>query len=676
MKKNIKSVLKYCMILFITVAILFTLMLVSIITIPREKIKENVIESIPTLDSTIELKRPKIERYYTYLHVYADEILLNVIYCIDTTNPMQSMMEAKYYKDNFFPSLEGAIINESNGNTQYMRYWHGSMTIIRPLLTIMNIEQIYYMFAIIIMALVIYLIILFCKRKSYILILALVVGWIMTGSIYVPFCLEYTWAYLIMLIGTIIAIKLENKENGASKINILMFIIGIVTTYFDFLSTETLTFLIPIICVFTIRYKEKRIQSLKQEIKQILLWMFLWFIGYSVMWGIKWLLASLILQVNALDYVVENAIVRLYKSNNERTLILTIINAIKKNFITLYPLYSVKNRKIFAGVFTAIVALTILLRKKNKEDLKTALVLLGIGIIPYIRYIVVSSHSRGHYFFTFRAQLATIMAIIIVIYILIDRKKLTKEINIKEVFIKKLIERKKRKKKMELTILIPALNEEKTIEIVIKKAKKWIQDNKVDAEVLIANNNSIDKTKEIAIKNGARVVDVENKGYGNALWTGIKSALGKYIIMGDADDSYNFLEITEIYNELKNGNDLVIGNRFHNMEKGAMKWSHRYIGTPMLTFLIRKIYKVNIKDVNCGLRGMKKDKIIELNLETTGMEFASEMIIKADQNKLKIKEVPINFYKDKRNHKAHLNTIKDGIRHLKVILKNIRIVCS
>lgn len=227
---------------------------------------------------------------------------------------------------------------------------------------------------------------------------------------------------------------------------------------------------------------------------------------------------------------------------------------------------------------------------------------------------------------------------------------------------------------MDLTILIPALNEEKTIEIVIKKAKKWINDNKVDAEVLIANNNSIDKTKEIAIKNGARVVNVAKKGYGNALCGGIKSALGKYIIMGDADDSYNFLEITEIYNELKNGNDLVIGNRFHKIEKGAMKWSHRYIGTPMLTFLIRKIYKVNIKDVNCGLRGIKKDKIIDLNLQATGMEFASEMIIKAAKKQLKIKEVPINFYKDKRNHKAHLNTIKDGIRHLKIILKSIRTV--
>lgn len=446
MKKCIKSILKYCMILFITVAILFTLMLISIITIPREKIKENVIESISTLDSPIELKRPKIERYYTYLHVYADEILLNVIYCIDTTNPIQSMMEANYYKDNFFPSLEGAIENNSNGNTQYMRYWHGSMTIIRPLLTIFNIQQIYYMFAVIIAILAIYLIILFFKRKTYILIFALIVGWIMTASIYVPFCLEYTWTYLIMLIGTIIAIKLESKENGNSKINILMFIIGIITTYFDFLSTETLTFLIPIICVFTIRYKEKRIQSLKKEIKQILLWMFLWFIGYSVMWGIKWLLASLILQVNALDYVVDNAIVRLCKSNNERTLILTIINAIKKNFITLYPLYSVKNRKIFAGIFSIIVIGTVLLRKKSKEDLKTALVLLGIGIVPYIRYIVVSSHSRGHYFFTFRAQLATIMAIIIVIYILIDRKKLTTEINVKEILTKKIDIKEKLKK--------------------------------------------------------------------------------------------------------------------------------------------------------------------------------------------------------------------------------------
>ena len=120
--------------------------------------------------------------------------------------------------------------------------------------------------------------------------------------------------------------------------------------------------------------------------------------------------------------------------------------------------------------------------------------------------------------------------------------------------------------------------------------------------------------------------------------------------------------------KLKEGYDLVIGNRYYHIEKGAMKWTHRYIGTPLLTYMIRKKYKIDIQDINCGLRGFKKEKILELNLKSEGMEFASEMVIKAKQANLKIAEVPINFYKDKRNHKSHLNTIKDGIRHLKIIL--------
>lgn len=221
----------------------------------------------------------------------------------------------------------------------------------------------------------------------------------------------------------------------------------------------------------------------------------------------------------------------------------------------------------------------------------------------------------------------------------------------------------------ELTILIPALNEEKTIKIVIQKAKKWLETNNVNGEILVADNNSIDRTKQIAKENGAIVIEVENKGYGNALREGIKQSKGKYIIMGDADDSYNFLEIDEFYKELKKGNDIVIGNRYHKIEKGAMKWTHRYIGTPLLRYMIRKKYKIDIKDINCGLRGMKKEKIEQLNLKSEGMEFASEMIIKAKLNNLKIKEIPINFYKDKRKHKSNLKTIRDGFRHLKLILQ-------
>ena len=168
---------------------------------------------------------------------------------------------------------------------------------------------------------------------------------------------------------------------------------------------------------------------------------------------------------------------------------------------------------------------------------------------------------------------------------------------------------------MELTIIIPALNEEKTIGIVVEKALKWIKEKNVLGEVLVVNNGSIDKTKEIALKRGARVVDFAPCGYGLALRKGIEEAYGKYIIMGDADDSYNFLEIDGFLEKLKRGYDIVIGNRYgKKMEIGAMKWTHKYIGTPLLSFLIRKKYNVKIKDINCGMRGVKKESFLKLRM--------------------------------------------------------------
>lgn len=164
-----------------------------------------------------------------------------------------------------------------------------------------------------------------------------------------------------------------------------------------------------------------------------------------------------------------------------------------------------------------------------------------------------------------------------------------------------------------VTILIPCHNEENTIGICIEKANKYIKEKQIEAEILVVDNKSTDKTKEISEELGARVVKEEKIGYGNALITGIKKAKGDYIIMGDADDSYNFLEIEDFVKNLEEGYDLVIGNRYSNMEKGAMKWSHRYIGTPILTKMLNKKYNLNLKDINCGLRGMKKDKILGLD---------------------------------------------------------------
>ena len=224
-------------------------------------------------------------------------------------------------------------------------------------------------------------------------------------------------------------------------------------------------------------------------------------------------------------------------------------------------------------------------------------------------------------------------------------------------------------KGVELTILMPCLNEAETLEICIKTAKTFLADNKINGEVLIADNGSTDGSIEIAKRNGARVCNVKEKGYGSALIDGTKNAYGKYVIMGDSDDSYDFLHLMPFVEKLREGYDLVMGNRFKGgIEKDAMPWSHKYIGTPVLSFLGRLFYKSNIGDFNCGLRGYNRESILKLGLRTTGMEYASEMIVQATLNKLKIAEVPTTLKKDGRSRPPHLKSFRDGCRHLQFLL--------
>ena len=218
---------------------------------------------------------------------------------------------------------------------------------------------------------------------------------------------------------------------------------------------------------------------------------------------------------------------------------------------------------------------------------------------------------------------------------------------------------------------MPCLNEEANIKISIEKAKSFLKENNIKGEILVADNGSVDTSKEIALSLKAKVVEEKEKGYGKALLKGIKEAKGKYIIMGDSDASYDFYNIKEFYSKLKDGYDLVVGNRFiYKMEKGAMPVLNKYIGNPFLSFIGRKLFPCQIKDFHCGLRGFNKEKILNLNLKSTGMEFASEMIIKAVKKNYKIEEVPIKLYKSPNKRKNHLKPFRDGIRHLKIILKN------
>jgi len=226
---------------------------------------------------------------------------------------------------------------------------------------------------------------------------------------------------------------------------------------------------------------------------------------------------------------------------------------------------------------------------------------------------------------------------------------------------------------MEFTFLMPCLNEAETIEFTINEAKSAIERLELDAEILISDNNSTDKSVELALKNGARVTNVTQKGYGATLIDGIKAAKGKYIIMGDCDGSYDFAYPDLFINELRNGAKLVIGDRFKGgIEKGAMPTSHRF-GVPFLSSLARWRFKTDICDFHCGLRAFDKETALKLNFVCSGMEFATEMIARFSKSGEKIIQVPTPLRKDRRSGKPHLRTVRDGFRHLKFILFNKKI---
>jgi len=222
---------------------------------------------------------------------------------------------------------------------------------------------------------------------------------------------------------------------------------------------------------------------------------------------------------------------------------------------------------------------------------------------------------------------------------------------------------------LELSIIIPCLNEEKTLPIVIGKALGSLHRLNIQGEVVVSDNGSTDNSVSVAKSHGARVVHCSQKGYGNALRCGFENAKGKLLIMGDADDSYNFEEIDDFVKYLREGYDIVMGTRLKGkIENGAIPFLHRYLGTPALTFVLNLFFGTKISDCNCGMRGLTKEAFEKLNLSSAGMEFASEMIIKTGIMKLKIKEIPITLYRDKRDKPPHLHTWRDGWRHLKFML--------
>jgi len=226
--------------------------------------------------------------------------------------------------------------------------------------------------------------------------------------------------------------------------------------------------------------------------------------------------------------------------------------------------------------------------------------------------------------------------------------------------------------KTKISIILPCLNEEKSISYCLDEVKTVIKNNSLNAEVIVVDNNSDDNSFSIVSKYKNNfpelvIIKEEKRGYGFAYLKGLSIAKGQYIYMADSDGTYNFRELPIFINKLEEGYDMAIGNRFsNNMEDGSMSWSHKYIGNPFLSFLVRLFFKVKIHDIHCGARAISQESLNKLSLYTGGMEFASEMIIRARKENLNITEIPISY--NKRIGESKLNSLADGWRHLRFIL--------
>lgn len=222
---------------------------------------------------------------------------------------------------------------------------------------------------------------------------------------------------------------------------------------------------------------------------------------------------------------------------------------------------------------------------------------------------------------------------------------------------------------IEVSFVMPCLDESETLEGCIEAANRCISDHGLRAEIVVADNGSTDGSQDIARRCGARVISIAERGYGAALMGGFDAARGRFLVMGDADQSYDFEEAFGMVERLRAGADLVMGSRFEGrIEKGAMPWSHRWIGNPVLSLIGRILFRSKISDFHCGLRAIARQSYQQLGMRTTGMEFASELVVKATASKMRIEEVPITLHPDGRSRPPHLRSFRDGWRHLRFML--------
>lgn len=408
-----KQIAKYIL-TFFCIYFLLAGLLVMAAMIPKVYIKKNVEESAVYLCEGELFGEAVRNADGSIIDRYADSILLGIAYSYDSNSPLCSVMESKYYHRDAFNENENllkAVTDDCIPNQQYLRYWHGSNIFVRPLLTVFNLKQIYTLNGIIIGSLGIVVSILLIRKRAFFLLTGFIIGLIMTSSWFVPLSLEYTWTYLIMMVMIIAVMVIADNNKDAG----LVFLIGgMVTGFMDFLSTETITLTVPLLFLLWSVYGRIKKPGCGLSFNLAVKAVITWGIGYAGMWILKWITASVVLAENVMPYISEHMKERIgfgVGAGAGRF----IIGAVTRNISCLFP-FDYGSFGIFMGIVFLILIFYIgYVYRKKQVDKKFILILGCIGIIPYIRYIVLHNHSYLHYFFTYRAQIATIIAVALIL---------------------------------------------------------------------------------------------------------------------------------------------------------------------------------------------------------------------------------------------------------------------
>ncbi len=404
------------------------LALIAVARIPQKHIALHANESADILLENPVFFYVNEKDFSSRIDRYADSILLNIAYSYDSNSPVESVLRSSYYHtdtQNENDNLKTTITKHTSPNTDYIRYWHGSNIIIKPLLLIMNINGIYILNAIIIIILTTILLVLLGKRIRKECSICFLLACIAVSAWYVPFSLEYTWTFIIMEVASILSFFLHKKSTTATMT--FFVVVGNITAYFDFLSTETLTFLLPITCILLMQHKENLLPNTKAYLSLSFKFGISWLVGYICAWIMKWTIASIVLQQNAFKLALQQVNTRIQGTVDSISGLQQVTGALTKNSICLFPFsYLGENAILLFCIILCLLALFYyFFRKQSSTDLLKILFL--IALVPYIRFILLSNHSYIHYFFTFRAQLASVFACFLILIYGIDYSLIQKE---------------------------------------------------------------------------------------------------------------------------------------------------------------------------------------------------------------------------------------------------------